>query len=175
MSKGKRMIMMKMIFIQMVMMMILFNAALSAYPGKARKKAHRYAEIAFFMAEKNLYDARLILRVKDKIGLTMEQEEKIENIMLAHEAFTIRNGAEIKIKELQFVSYLKSETEPGKMDRKQVETYIREISRVKTGMIVHYMNYLLDLKAILTPVQLEKMAETRKKMKSLRKRIKRED
>jgi Spy/CpxP family protein refolding chaperone len=155
--------------------MILFNAALITHPGKTREKAHRYAEIAFFMAEQNLYDARLILKVKDKIGLTMEQEEKIENIMLAHEAFTIQNGAEIKIKELQFVSYLKSETGPGKVDRKQVETYIREISKVKTDMIVHYMNYLLDLKAILTPVQLEKMAEAREKMKSLRKRRKRED
>jgi len=174
MSKGKPVTMMTMIFIQMVMM-ILFNAALSASPEQARQKAHRHAEIAFFMAEKNLYDARLILKVKDKIGLTMEQEEKIENIMLTHEAFTIRNGAEIKIKELLFVSYLKSETEPGKMDRKKVEKYIREISSVKTDMIVHYINYLLDLKAILNPVQLEKMAEIRKKMKPLRKRITREE
>jgi Spy/CpxP family protein refolding chaperone len=159
----------------MIMMMMLFDAALSAYPEKAGKRDHRHAEIAFFMAEKNLYDARLILKVKDKIGLTIEQEEKIENIMLDHEAFTIRNGAEIKIKELRFVSYLKSEPEPGKMDRKQVEKYIREISRKKTDMIVHYMNYLLDLKAILTPLQLQKMTEIRKKMKTLRKKSKREE
>jgi len=118
------------IFIQMVLMTVFFTNPLSAYMDITKERPHRYAEIAVFLAESDLYDARLILKVKDKIGLTNEQEEKIENIMLVHEAFLIRNSAEIKIKELRFASYLKSQ--PGEMDRRQVEKYIREISKEKT-------------------------------------------
>lgn len=151
------------IFIQMVLMIMFFTTPLSAHSDMTKERPHRYVEIAFFLAESDLYDARLILKVKDKIGLTNEQEEKIEDIMLAHEAFVIRNSAEIKIKELRFASYLKSE--PGEMDRRQVEKYIREISKEKTDLIVHCMNYLLDLKEILTPSQLQKMAEIREKIK----------
>jgi Spy/CpxP family protein refolding chaperone len=154
------------IFIQMVLMMMFFTTSLSAYTDMTREKTHRHMEIAVFLAENDFYDARLILKVKDKIGLTEEQKEKIEDKMLAHEAFVIRNSAEIKIKELRFASYLKSE--PGEMDRGQVEKYIREISKEKTDLIVHCMNYLLDLKEILTPSQLQKMAEIRKKMETLR-------
>jgi len=153
------------IFIQMVLVTMFFTIPLNAHSDTTKERSHRYGEIAFFLAESDLYDARLILKVKDKIGLTNEQEEKIEDIMLAHEAFVIRNSAEIKIKELRFASYLKSE--PGEMDRRQVEKYIREISKEKTDLIVHCMNYLLDLKEILTPSQLQKVAEIRKKMKTL--------
>ena len=109
----------------------------------------------FFLTDNNLFDGRMLLRIKDKIGLTGKQEEKIENFMLEHEAFSIRNSGEIKIKELQFAAYL----EAGKTDRKEVEMYIREISKIKTNLIVHYMNYLLDVRDVLTPQQLETLKQ----------------
>jgi Spy/CpxP family protein refolding chaperone len=109
----------------------------------------------FFLTDNNLFDGRMLLRIKDKIGLTGKQEEKIENFMLEHEAFSIRNSGEIKIKELQFAAYL----EAGKTDRKEVEMYIREISKIKTNLIVHYMNYLLDVREVLTPQQLETLKQ----------------
>jgi Spy/CpxP family protein refolding chaperone len=90
--------------------------------------------------------------------LTGKQEERIENLMLRHEAFSIRNSGEIKIKELQFAAYLKT----GKTDRKEMGMYIREISRVKTNLIVHYMNYLLDVRDVLTPQQLETLKQMKK-------------
>jgi Spy/CpxP family protein refolding chaperone len=109
----------------------------------------------FFLTDNNLFDGRMLLKIKDKIGLTGKQEEKIENLMLEHEAFSIRNSGEIKIKELQFAAYL----EAGKTDRKEVEMYIREISKIKTNLIVHYMNYLLDVRDVLTPQQLETLKQ----------------
>lgn len=149
------------------LIVLFFQPALNArHPEFGKGEKVKKTRQAFFMAENNLYDARLILRIKDKIGITKEQEEKIENLMLDHEAFTIRNSAEIKIKELQFVSYLKSK----EMDRKQVEQYIRVISKEKTDLIIHYMNYLLDLRAILTPSQIQKITEIREKMKTLMRR-----
>lgn len=124
-----------------------------------REMNHRHMEIISNLVDCGLYDGRIILSVKDKIGLTAAQEEKIENLMLDYEAFSIRNSGEIKIKELRFASYLKS----GEMDRKEVAKHIREISNEKTDMIVRHLNHVLDLKEILTPDQRRKMAELRDK------------
>lgn len=151
----------------LIVLLFLAGLSVNAHPGDhSEKKDIKRLKTLFFMAENDLYDGRLILKVKDKIELTKEQEEKIQNLMLDHEAFTIRSGAEIKILELRFASYLKSGS--GEMDRKQVAAYIREISTKKTDLIVHYMNHLLDLKEILTPEQVQKMAEIREKMKTLK-------
>ena len=49
------------------------------------------------------------------------------------------------------------------MDRKEVEKHIRQISKIKTDMIVDYMNYLLDVKEILTPAQREKIKQLKKR------------
>jgi Spy/CpxP family protein refolding chaperone len=155
------------------MLLFLSGLSVNAHPGEhSRKKDIKRLKTLFFMAENDLYDGRLILKVKDKVGLTKEQEEKIQDLMLDHEAFTLRSGAEIKILELRFASYLKSGSD--EMDRKQVAAHIREISNKKTDLIVHYMNHLLDLKEILTPDQVQKMAEIREKMKTLKLKERRE-
>jgi Spy/CpxP family protein refolding chaperone len=115
-----------------------------------------------FLADSNLVDGRRLLEVKDKIGLTPEQEEKIENLVLEQEALNIRSSAEIKIKEMRFATSLGA----GKMDRKEMETYIREISAAKTRLIVNYINYLLDVRDLLTPRQLEILRQIKVKRKS---------
>jgi hypothetical protein len=133
-----------------------------AFPeGRDKEETLREIKHLFFLGENNLYDGRLLLDLKDKIALTKQQEEKIEGLMLAHEAFVIRNSAEIKIKELRFAFYLKSKE--GEVDRKEMAQYIREISKEKTDLIVHYMNYLLDLRELLTPEQLETLGKLREK------------
>jgi hypothetical protein len=130
---------------------------LSIPPGdkEYKDKAFNQTRHLFFLKENSLYDGRMLLELKGKIALTRKQEDKIENLMLKHEAFSIRNSAEIKIKELQFAAYLKT----NKVDRKEMETYIQEISREKTDLIIHYLNYLLDLKGLLTPQQLQILKE----------------
>jgi Spy/CpxP family protein refolding chaperone len=129
-----------------------------------REMNRRHMEIISNLVDCGLYDGRIILSVKDKIGLTADQEEKIENLMLDYEAFSIRNSGEIKIKELRFASYLRS----GEMDRNEVAKHIREISKEKTDMIVRHLNHVLDLKEILTPDQRRKMAELRDKWRESR-------
>ncbi len=112
-----------------------------------------------FWADNNLFDARTILRFKEKIDLSIEQEKKIENIMLAYEESSFRSSAEIKIGELRFATYIKSE----KVDRKEIAKLIKQISTKKTDWIVNYINYLLDLREILSSEQLEKMKVIAKK------------
>ena len=116
---------------------------------------------SFFLTESNLFDGRWLLEKKDKIALTRAQEEKIENLMLAHEAFSIRCTAEIKIKELQFAAYLKT----GKIDRKEIEKHIREIGKEKTNLIVDHLNYLLDLRNLLTNRQIETLMQIKEQKK----------
>lgn len=159
------------ISINILLMVLFFLSGLNvnAYQGEHPQRGDMGdLKTLFFMAENDLYDGRIILKMKDKIGLTKAQEEKIQDLMLEHEALTIRSSAEIKILELRFASRLKSGN--GEINRKQVETYIREISSKKTDLIVHYMNHLLDLKKILTPEQVQKMAEIREKMKTLKRK-----
>ena len=55
----------KIILIQMVLTMVVFSTSLSAYNDMKGENSHRHAEIAVFLAESNLYDARLILKMKD--------------------------------------------------------------------------------------------------------------
>jgi Spy/CpxP family protein refolding chaperone len=144
---------------------------LSAQPGDKPQKdeVFKRKRHLFFLTDNNLIDGRMLLKIKDKIGLTGKQEERIENLMLEHEAFSIRNSGEIKIKELQFAAYLKT----GKTDRKEMEMVIREISKIKTNLIVHYMNYLLDVRDVLTPRQLETLKQMKEKKKAeIRKREK---
>ena len=147
---------------------------LNAQPGDRPQKdeAFKRKKYLFFLTDNNLYDGRLLLKVKDKIGLNRKQVERIENLMLEHEAFSIRNTGEIKIKELQFAAYVKK----GKTDRKEMERHIREISRIKTNLIVHYMNYLLDVRDLLTPRQLETLTQMKDRKKdAIRQREKQEN
>lgn len=138
---------------------VLLNAQPENKPQK--DEAFKRKRHLFFLTDNNLFGGRMLLKIKDKIGLTREQVERIENLMLEHEAFSIRNSGEIKIKELQFTAYLKA----GKTDRKKMEVYIREISKEKTNLIVHYMNYLLDVRDVLTPQQLETLKQMKEKKK----------
>ncbi len=112
------------------------------------------------LTEMHMYfhDGRDILDQKDKLRLSEEQIEKIENLMLEHESYSIRNSGEIKIKEMQFASRIESSKQPP--DRKTVETFIRDISSLKTEMFIHYANYLLDLREILSQKQLNILKQT---------------
>jgi Spy/CpxP family protein refolding chaperone len=123
--------------------------------GEQKKKEETLKQIkrVSFLREAKLYGGRKLLRVKDELGLTAAQVEKIENLVLEQEAFCIRASAEIKIKELRFASYLESGA--GENQRREIARYIREISKEKTDLIIHHMNYLLDLKELLTPRQLK--------------------
>ncbi|MCP4153263.1 MAG: hypothetical protein GY757_36365 [bacterium] len=121
----------------------------------------------FFLADNSLVSARKVLKFREQLALTDNQIEKLEDIMLTHETFSIRNGAEIKIQELRFASYLRSSHK--NIDRKNVAKHIRKISKKKTDMIVQYMNYLLDVRAILTPAQKAIVKEIKAKIEKEKK------
>lgn len=107
------------------------------------------------MAEKNLFSGRMLLRLKDKIGLTSEQVQKIEKMQTLYYESQIRGKSDLKVLELRFNSYLKTK----KVNRTKVEKMIREIAKIKTDLQVDHFNYLLDLRSLLTPEQIKKIEE----------------
>jgi Spy/CpxP family protein refolding chaperone len=117
-------------------------------------------KFGLYMAENNLFEARFILHLKSEIGLTGEQEQKIENMMLAHEETAIRRGSDIKVLELKFASLLKS----NRIDRREMEKMAREMGKLKTDLQVDHLNYLLDVRGTLTPEQVQKIEKLKKEI-----------
>jgi Spy/CpxP family protein refolding chaperone len=136
------------------------NAEAASPPGRDMMK---HARFGIRMAEKNLLPAHMLLRFKDEIGLTQDQVNKIETMQEQFMEYAIKQKANLKIKEMKFHSYLKKD----KIDREKMEKMIREITGMKTDMQISHMNYLLDLKELLTPEQLQKI-ETFRKERRLR-------
>lgn len=112
-----------------------------------------------YMAENNLFEARFILHFKGEIGLSAPQEQKIENLMLAYEESAIRRGSDVKVLELKFASLLKG----NRIDRREMEKQAREIGRMKTDLQVGHLNYLLDVRDVLTAEQVQKLEKMKEK------------
>lgn len=120
-----------------------------------------------YFSDSDLIDGRIILRFSDKIKLTDQQLSKVETLLLGFEEISITKNAEIKIKELRLTSLLKS----PKSDRKMVEKFLRDIGKNQTDLFIAYLNYLFDLREILTPGQIEQLREIKTKFKDhMRKR-----
>lgn len=122
------------------------------------RRMMRHAGYRIMMAEKNLLPARMLLKFKDDIGLTEDQVGKIEKMQEARKEAKIKKQADIKVQELKFNSYLKGD----KVDRGKMEKMIRTIAKMRTDSQIETINYLLDLKEILTPEQVKKIDELKK-------------
>jgi Spy/CpxP family protein refolding chaperone len=115
-----------------------------------------------YMAENNLFEARMILHTKAEIGLTPQQEQKIEDMMLAYEENAIRRGSDIKVLELKFASLLKG----NRIDRREMEKQARQIGAMRTDLQVGHLNYLLDVRDTLTAEQVQKLEKLKEKFRS---------
>ena len=134
---------------------------LSGLEVNARPKPERLVKqflVWNFLTAHNLFDGRFILQFKDQLSLTPVQEKKIEKLMLVFEELSISRCAEIKIKELRLVSAIKSD----QIVRENIESKIREISNNKIDLSIAYLNYLLDIKMILTAEQITVLGKIKK-------------
>jgi hypothetical protein len=106
-----------------------------------------------YWSENGLFTGRFILRYKNEINISPIQEEKIQEIMLSFEEAAIKKGADIKIKELRLTSYIKSD----EIDRDKVASLIKDLSNIKAVLVIDFLNYLLNLRQVLSDKQLEKL------------------
>jgi Spy/CpxP family protein refolding chaperone len=140
-------------------MVISNSLPLTAAP-RAQKSIRQFFAQEFLL-EQNLIDGRLTLRFKKQITLTAVQIQKIEKLMLRFEEEYIRRWAEIKIKEIQLATSIKSD----QIIMKNIERKIREINSEQIEISIKYLNYLLDIKEVLTTEQREKIKSLRKQHK----------
>jgi Spy/CpxP family protein refolding chaperone len=131
---------------------------LVAQPGSYHRDRMKHSQFGTRMVEKNLIPAKMLLKFKDEIGLTDAQVSKLEGMQQSMSEASIRGRADIKILQMKLDTYLKGD----KIDRKKLETMIREIAKMKTDMHIDKMNYMLDVKGVLTADQLKKIDEFKK-------------
>lgn len=159
----------KKVTILIAAVLILISMNLMAERGSRGRDMVKHARFGIHMAEKNLFSGSMLLKFKDEIGLTAEQVSKIEKMTDLFQEAAIKKQADIKVKGLKVRSYLKEE----QVDRKKMGIMIREIAQMRTDLQVDHMNYLLDLKDLLTPEQIAKI-ESLKKERSHKRMKKRE-
>lgn len=148
-------------YISLLILFLMLSLAIPAQPNK-KPWPHMLNNLRFglYMAENNLFEARFILRLKNEIGLTAAQEQKIENMMLANEEVVIRRASDIKVLELKFAALLKS----NRIDRREMEKMARAMGTLKTDLQVDHINYLLDVRDTLTPEQVLKIEKLKKEI-----------
>jgi Spy/CpxP family protein refolding chaperone len=148
----------KKVTILMLASLVLAGTNLPAKPAGEGRDMMRHARFGIHMAENNLFHGQMLLRFKEEIGLTPEQVSRIEKMQGLFQEAAIRKQADIKVEELKLQSHLKNE----KADRKEMEKMIRKIAQMRTDLQIDQMNYLLDLKEVLTAEQLAKIESLKK-------------
>ena len=118
-----------------VLSLTLLGVGLMAVQGQGRGDSRgmtkmKHARYGIHMAEKNLFSPRMLLKFKDKIELTDDQVKKLEKFQELFQESMIRRKADIKIKELKLNNYLKED----QLNRKKMESMIREVANMKTDM-----------------------------------------
>jgi Spy/CpxP family protein refolding chaperone len=147
----------------LLIMVLLLGTLAPAQAGKRpRPGMLNSLRFGLYMAENNLFEARFILHFKGEIGLSAPQEQKIENLMLAYEESAIRRGSDVKVLELKFAALLKG----NRIDRREMEKQAREIGRMKTDLQVGHLNYLLDVRDVLTAEQAQKLEKMKEKFRA---------
>jgi len=151
----------------LIIILSLFFMVMGAFSNPMMKNS-RGMSYHIKLAEMNLYPSQMILRYKTEIGLTSEQEKRIEKLQMKYREVSIKQNADIKILELKLSSLFKADN----ISRKLIENKIREIAAKKTNMVIDKFNYLLDLKEILTKEQIAKIDNLRRTRMKKMKRMK---
>jgi len=140
-----------------ILMVVSFSVDLQAQ-NRGHRGMMKHSRFGIHMAEKNMFPAHMLLRFKDEIGLSEAQVGKLEKMQEQFEEKSIRSKADVEVKQMKIQSYLKND----KIDRKVLEKMIRDTATLKTDIQIERMNYMLDIKSVLTADQLNKI-ETLKK------------
>jgi len=145
-----------------LIMVLLLGSLAQAQDGKRlRPNLLNNLRFGLYMAENNLFEARFILRLKGEIGLSAQQEKRIEDLMLAYEEKAIRRGSDVKVLELRFAALLRG----NRIDRREMEKLAREIGNMRTDLQIGHLNYLLDVRDALSAEQVQKLEKMKEKLR----------
>ena len=152
----------KNLFIVSVVLVLSAFLLLNAQPGFRGMASGRGQQGRDLFANQNFIPARLLLQVKDKIGLSAEQEKKLTAMIEAHEQWVINFEADMKIKTLKLRTTLAAD----KLNLEDAEGLIRAQADMHAEMQIGRLHFQQDLKALLTPEQLLKITELKKEFRA---------
>src|SRR5665213_3759684 len=94
---------------------------------------------------------------RERIGITQEQAQKIETQTFNFRKSMIDNRATLQVKRLELGQLLSAETP----DRSAIDQKLQEISAARLAQSKARMDFRLDMRAVLTPEQRQKMQQMR--------------
>jgi Spy/CpxP family protein refolding chaperone len=92
-------------------------------------------------------------RVRTALGLTDQQAERLRQIALDTEKFTVKTRAEVAVRSMDLRELLRAD----KPEREAVMKKVQEISDLRGQIMKQHMESLLATKTVLTPEQQRKM------------------
>jgi Spy/CpxP family protein refolding chaperone len=95
----------------------------------------------------------LMLRNREKLGLSDDQVKKLEQLRVDFEKVSIRNDAESRVAEIDLTNLLRAQNR----DLAGVEAKIREIERLRGDLRIERIRAVEKGKALLTPDQRKKL------------------
>ncbi len=143
-----------------VMLMVVLSAAvlLSAKPGMRGMGAERGRRMQGLLASENFIPVRMLLKAKDRIGLSADQEKQLLASSEAHEQWRIKFRADMEIQALK----LRTSLQAAKVNMKEAEGLIRAQADMHADMQIARLRFQQDVKALLTSEQLAKVHELKK-------------
>ena len=97
----------------------------------------------------------LLLRNREKLGLSDDQVKKLEQLRSDFEKETIRNEADIRVAEIDLNNLLQAQS----ADLAKVEAKIRDIERLRADLRIARIRAIEKGKALLTAEQRKKLQE----------------
>ena len=106
-------------------------------------------EEGLFPPGSDSFSPRMILEMKEVLSLSPEQISRITNMIQALEESFILSLAELKIRDLRLATLIRDTN----VSRKEVRRNINEIGKIRSARLFHFLNALLEIRHVLTPVQ----------------------
>ena len=148
----------KKLLVVSIVMFVGLALFITAQPGFRDRDFERGQRRGGVFADHDFLPLHLLMQSKDKIGLTADQEKKIGAMIEAHEQWAIKFQAEMKLKALKLRTAMTAE----KTDFAKAESLIREQAGMHADMQIARLHLQKDIRSLLTPEQLAKLAELKK-------------
>jgi hypothetical protein len=146
-----------------VSLIVVLSAALllNAQPFKRGMGQGRGQHMQAMFASQNFIPVRLVLKAKDKIGLSAEQEKKLVAMNEDHEQWRIKFRADMEIQAMN----LRKSLEAEKVNMKEAEGLIRAQAGMHADMLIDGLHFQQEVKSVLTAEQLAKLNELKKEFR----------
>jgi Spy/CpxP family protein refolding chaperone len=146
-----------------VLVILIFSAVMliNAQPGFRGMASGRDKHGWDLSSKQNFFPPQLVLKAKDKIGLSADQEKKISAMIEAYDQWAIKFEADMKIKNLKLRTTLAAE----QLNIKDAEGLIHEQADMHAEMQIARLRVQEDVKGLLTPEQLIKITELKKEFR----------